>query len=183
MSYNSIMKVIVARSTARFDNVWAQPYIAEEFAFDQQNYDLRKKYAPDGIDGEEFAEKYKKQTPEERAEEFATEIVTKDGTHELESVIITEIDNDKYQEYNVAFFSYKTNRVETATVDNLYDIVQGLKHDDVKNNIVYERFEIMGDEVITVSVGGKIVYDNTEAVKQLILKELGFDNETQEAKA
>ena len=175
------MKVIVARSTARFDNVWAQPYIAKEFAFDQQNYDLRKKYSPDGIDSEEFAEKYKKQTPEERAEEFATEMVTKDGAHELESVIITEIDDDKYQEYNVVFLSHETNHVESASVDNLYDIVQGLKHDDVENNIVYERFEILGDRVLTVSVDEKIVYDNTEAVKQDVLKGLGF--ETQEAKA
>ncbi|MDP6771779.1 MAG: hypothetical protein QF704_13850, partial [Anaerolineales bacterium] len=73
------MKVIVARSDARFDNVWAQPYIAEEFNFDQQNYDLRKKYPPEGINGEEFAEKYKKQTREERAEEFATDMVVKEG--------------------------------------------------------------------------------------------------------
>jgi len=176
------MRVIVARSDARFDNIWAQPYIAEEFNFDQQNYDLRKKYAPDGIDGEEFAEKYKKQTPEERAEEFATEMVTKDGTHELESVVITEIDDDKYREYNVVFLSHETNHVESASIDNLYDIVQGLNHDDVENNIVYERFEIMNDRVLTVSVDEKIVYDNTEAVKQDVLKEIGF-NETQEAKA
>ena len=175
------MKVIVARSTARFDNIWAQPYIADEFAFDQQNYDLRKKYPPEGINGEKFAEKYKKQTPEERAEEFATDMVTKDGTHELESVIITDIDDSKYREYKVIFFSHATNHVESASVDNLYDIVQGLNHDDVENNIVYERFEIMNDRVLTVSVSGKIVYDNTEAVKQDVLKEMGFDNE--EAKA
>jgi hypothetical protein len=176
------MKVIVARSDARFDNVWAQPYIAEEFNFDQQNYDLRKKYPPEGINGEEFAEKYKKQTREERAEEFATDMVVKEGAHQLESVIITEIDDDKYQEYDVVFFSHATNQIESTSVDNLYDIVQGLKHDDVENNIVYERFEIMNDRVLTVSVGGKIVYDNTEAVKQEVLKGLGF-NETQEAKA
>ena len=175
------MKVIVARSTARFDNVWAQLYVAEDFAFDQQNYDLRKKYPPEGINGEEFAETYKKQTPEERAEEFATDMVTKEGAHQLESVVITEIDDDKYQEYEVKFLR-KNGRVETATVDNLYDIVQGLDADNVENNIVYERFEIMGDRVLTVSVNEKIVYDNTEAVKQEVLKELGFD-ETQEAKA
>jgi hypothetical protein len=175
------MKVIVARSTARFDNVWAQPYIADEFAFDQQNYDLRKKYPPAGINGEEFAEKYKKQTPEERAEEFATDMVTKDGTHELESVIITDIDDSKYREYKVKFFSHETNLVQLASVDNLYDIVQRLEYDNVENNIVYERFEIVGDRVLTVSVNEKIVYDNTEAVKQEVLKELGFD-EIQEAK-
>jgi hypothetical protein len=177
------MKVIVARSSARFDNVWAQPYIAEEFAFDQQIYDLRKKYPPDGVNGDEFAEIYKKQTPEERAEEFATDMIVKEGAHQLESVVITEIDDDKYQEYEVKFLSHQTGCVETATVDNLYDIVQGLNHDDVKNNIVYERFEIMEDHVLTVSVDKKIVYDNTETVKQDVLKELGFDNETQEAKA
>ena len=176
------MKVIVARSTARFDNVWAQLYVAEDFAFDQQNYDLRKKYPPDGVNGEEFAETYKKQTPEERAEEFATDMVVKEGAHQLESVVITEIEDDKYQEYEVKFLSQSTGCVETATVDNLYDIVQGLNHDDVENNIVYERFEIMEDHVLTVKVDEKIVYDNTETVKQDVLKELGFD-ETQEAKA
>ena len=175
------MKVIVARSTARFDNVWAQPYIAEEFNFDQQNYDLRKKYPPEGINGEEFAEKYKKQTREERAEEFATDMVVKEGAHQLESVVITEIDDNMYHDYEVKFFSNQTGCVETATVDNLYDIVQGLKHDDVENNIVYERFEIMNDRVLTVSVDEKIVYDNTETVKQDVLKEMGFDDE--EAKA
>ena len=175
------MKVIIARSNARFDNIWAQPYIAEEFSFDQQNYDLRKKYPPEGINGEEFAEQYKKQTREERAEEFAADMVVKEGAHQLESVVITEIDDNMYRDYEVRFLSHQTGYVETATVDNLYDIVQGLKHDDVENNIVYERFEIMNDRVLTVSVSGKIVYDNTEAVKQDVLKEMGFDNE--EAKA
>jgi hypothetical protein len=176
------MKVIVARSNARFDNIWAQPFVAKEFEFDQQNYDLRKKYPPEGLDGELFAQAYKEQTPEERAEEFAADMVVKEGAHQLESVVITDIDDDMYQEYDVVFFSHATNQIESTSVDNLYDIVQGLKHDDVENNIVYERFEIMNDRVLTVSVGGKIVYDNTEAVKQEVLKGLGF-NETQEAKA
>ena len=175
------MKVIIARSNAKFDNIWAQPFVAEEFAFDQQNYDLRKKYPPEGLDGELFAQTYKEQTPEERAEEFATDMIIKEGAHQLESVVITEIDDDKYQEYEVIFLSHETGCVETATVDNLYDIVQGLNHDDVENNIVYERFEILEDHVLTVKVGEKIVYDNTETVKQDVLKELGF--ETQEAKA
>ena len=169
------MKVIVARSTAKFDNIWAQPYVAKEFEFDQQNYDLRKKYPPEGLDGELFAQAYKEQTPEERAEEFATDMVIKEGAHQLESVVITDIDDDMYQEYEVTFFSHQAGCVESASVDNLYDIVQGLKHDDVENNIVYERFEIMNDRVLTVSVDGKIVYDNTEAVKQEVLKEMGFD--------
>jgi hypothetical protein len=175
MSYNSNMKVIVARSNARFDNIWAQPYVAKEFEFDQQNYDLRKKYPPEGLDGELFAQAYKEQTPEERAEEFATDMVIKEGAHQLESVVITEIDNDKYQEYEVIFLSHETGCVETASVDNLYDIVQGLNHTNVENNVVYERFEIKGDRVLTVSVDGKIVYDNTEAVKQEVLKEIGFE--------
>ena len=169
------MKVIVARSNARFDNIWAQPYVAKEFEFDQQNYDLRKKYPPEGLDGELFAQAYKEQTPEERAEEFATDMVIKEGAHQLESVVITEIDNDKYQEYEVIFLSHETGCVETASVDNLYDIVQGLNHTNVENNVVYERFEIKGDRVLTVSVDGKIVYDNTEAVKQEVLKEIGFE--------
>ena len=176
------MKVIVARSNAKFDNIWAQPFVAEEFKFDQQNYDLRKKYPPEGLDGELFAQTYKEQTPEERAEEFATDMVTKNGTHELESVIITKIDDNILQEYRVTFLARESGVVETNTVDNLYDIVQGLNHTNVENNVVYERFEIKGDRVLTVSVDGKIVYDNTEAVKQDVLKELGFD-ETQEAKA
>ena len=176
------MKVIVARSNAKFDNIWAQPFVAEEFKFDQQNYDLRKKYPPEGLDGELYAQTYKEQTPEERAEEFATDMVIKEGAHQLESVVITEIDDDKYQEYEVIFLSHETGCVETATVDNLYDIVQGLNHDDAENNIVYERFEILEDHVLTVKVGKKIVYDNTETVKQDVLKEIGFDNETQEAK-
>lgn len=174
------MKVIVARSSARFDNIWAQPYIAKEFDFDQQIYDLRMKYPPEGVDGKEFAEIYKKQTPEERAEEFATDMVTKNGTHELESVIITKIDDSAYQEYRVTFLARESGVVETDTIDNLYDIVQGLNHTNVENNIVYERFEIKGDRVLTVSVdvGGpvaKIVYDNTETVKQEVLKEIGFE--------
>jgi hypothetical protein len=169
------MKVIVARSSARFDNIWAQPYIAKEFDFDQQIYDLRMKYPPEGVDGKEFAEIYKKQTPEERAEEFATDMVTKTGTHELESVIITKIDDNILQEYRVTFLARESGVVETDTVDNLYDIVQGLNHTNVENNIVYERFEIKGDRVLTVKVGKKIVYDNTEAVKQEVLKEIGFE--------
>ena len=169
------MKVIVARSTAKFDNIWAQPFVAKEFDFDQQNYDLRKKYPPEGLDGELFAQAYKEQTPEERAEEFATDMVIKEGAHQLESVVITDIDDDMYQEYEVTFFSHQAGCVESASVDNLYDIVQGLKHDDVENNIVYERFEIMNDRVLTVSVDEKIVYDNTEAVKQDVLQDLGFD--------
>ena len=179
MSYNSIMKVIVARSNARFDNIWAQPYVAKEFEFDQQNYELRKKYPPEGVDGEELAEKYKKQTPEERAEEFATDIVTKEGTHQLESVVI--IDVEGVTDYKVTYWNRESRLVDTAMVDNLYDIVQRLDYDNVENNIVYERFEIMGDRVLTVSVNEKIVYDITEAVKQEVLKGLGF--ETQEAKA
>ena len=169
------MKVIVARSSARFDNVWAQPYIAEEFAFDQQIYDLRMKYPPEDVDGKKFAEIYKKQTPEKRAEEFATDMVTKNGTHELESVIITKIDDNILQEYRVTFLARESGVVETDTVDNLYDIVQGLNHTNVENNVVYERFEIKGDRVLTVKVGKKIVYDNTEAVKQEVLKEIGFE--------
>lgn len=175
------MKVIVARSTAQFNNVWAHPYDAKEFKFDQQNYDLRKKYPPKGVDGEEFAEKYKKQTPEERAEEFATDMVTKNGTHELESVIITDIDDNQYQEYDVMFFSHETRCIESDIVDNLYELVQGSNFNDIKSNIVHGRFEIFGDRVLTVRVDEQIVYDNTEAVKQEVLKELGFD-EIQEAK-
>ncbi len=169
------MKVLVARSDARFNNVWAEPYIRDEFHFDQQNYDLRKKYAPKDVDGEELAEKYKKQTPEERAEEFASEMVTKNGAHKLESVVITDINDDTYQKYKVTFWSHQDREIETTTVDNLYDIVQGLNYDDVENNIVYERFEILGNRVLTVSVNEKIVYDNTEAVKQDVLQDLGFD--------
>ena len=175
MSYNSNMKVIVARSNARFDNIWAQPYVAKEFEFDQQNYDLRKKYPPEGLDGELFAQAYKEQTPEERAEEFATDMVIKEGAHQLESVVITDIDDDTYRKYKVTFWSHQDREIETTTVDNLYDIVQGLNYDDVENNIVYERFEILGNRVLTVSVNEKIVYDNTEAVKQDVLQDLGFD--------
>ena len=131
------MRVIVARSNARFDGIWAQPYVAEQFEFDQQNYELRKKYPPEGENGEEFAEKYKKQTPEERAEEFAADIVTKRGTHELESVVIVDIEN--IIKYKVTYWNRETRLVDTAMVDNLYDIVQDLDTSDIERNIVYER--------------------------------------------
>ena len=175
MSYNSIMKVIVARSNARFDNIWAQPYVAKEFEFDQQNYELRKKYPPEGVDGEELAEKYKKQTPEERAEEFATDIVTKEGTHQLESVVI--IDVEGVTDYKVTYWNRESRLVDTAMVDNLYDIVQDLDTTDIEQNIVYERFEILNHKVITVEDGEKVVYDNTDVVKREVLKSMGFENE------
>ena len=173
MSYNSNMKVIVARSNARFDNIWAQPYVAKEFEFDQQNYELRKKYPPEGVDGEELAEKYKKQTPEERAEEFATDIVTKEGTHQLESVVI--IDVKGVTEYKVTYWNRETRLVDTAMVDNLYDIVQDLDTSNIEQNIVYERFEILNHKVITVHDGESVVYDNTDVVKHEVLKSMGFE--------
>ena len=173
MSYNSIMKVIVARSNARFDNIWAQPYVAKEFEFDQQNYELRKKYPPEGVNGEELAEKYKKQTPEERAEEFATDIVTKEGTHQLESVVIVDVEG--IIEYTVTYWNRETRLVDTEVVDNLYDIVQDLDTSNIEQNIVYERFEILNHKVITVKDGEKVVYDNTDVVKNEVLKYMGFE--------
>jgi hypothetical protein len=167
------MKVIVARSNARFDNIWAQPYVAKEFEFDQQNYELRKKYPPEGVDGEELAEKYKKQTPEERAEEFATDIVTKEGTHQLESVVIVDVEG--IIEYTVTYWNRETRLVDTEVVDNLYDIVQDLDTSNIEQNIVYERFEILNHKVITVKDGEKVVYDNTDVVKNEVLKYMGFE--------
>ena len=171
------MKVIVARSDAKKNDVWLQPYSEDEFAYDQQTYDLRKKYAPEGVDPVEFAERYKNQTPAERAEEFAAEIVTDQGKYNLESVVITEIDSDDYKEYTVKFFSYVSFRVETVTVDNLHNLVIKSKagETNIINDIVYEQFEIHGDRVLTVSDGKSILYDKTEWNKQELQDELGFD--------
>jgi len=166
------MKVIVARSNARFDNIWAQPYVAKEFEFDQQNYELRKKYPPEGLDGELFSQTYKEQTPEERAEDFASEMVTKEGAHQLESVVIVDIEG--IIEYTVTYWNRESRLVDTAVVDNLYDIVQDLDTTNIERNIVYERFEILNHKVITVKDGENVVYDNTDVVKQEVLKSLGF---------
>ena len=165
------MKVVVARSNRPVHSVYVLPFDEAKFAFDPENYEMRRKYPPPGKDGDEFAEYYKQQTPEQRAEELATAMVTEEGKYNLESAVVTEIKG--VTEYTIKFWNARISKFDTAIVSDLYERVEGSDVGDV-NNIVYKRFEIYGSRVVYVKVNDEVVYDNSETVKQEVLDNLGW---------
>jgi len=169
--YNSVMKVVVARSDRPVHKMYAIEYDEAKFAFDPENYEMRRKYPPPGKNGDEFAEQYKQQTPEQRAEELATAMVTEEGKYNLESVVVTEI-ND-VTDYTVKFWNQQTSKFVTTMVSDLYERVEGAKVCDVQE-IVHKRFEMYGSRVVCVTVDDKVIYDNAETVKQGVLEDLGW---------
>jgi hypothetical protein len=115
------MKVVVSKAKERVVLIEMDE---ATFAFDPENYEMRRKYPPAGENGDDFAEHYKQQTPNQRAEEFAVAMVTEDGKHDLDKVIVTDVDG-----------------VTPA---------------------------------VSVTVNGKVVYDNAETVKQEVLNKIGW---------
>ena len=137
----------------------------EKFQFSQKQYNEMANYSV------ESARRYKNQSVNQRAIDHVKHYI--EDPDNIKEIRIIDL-GDKISSYEVLSWNMKGNNFEITNINDAHELVTKGNPGNL-DKLLRAAFYIYGDQVARVKDhNGNKIYDNEDAVKNYVLKELGF---------